>query len=87
MIMGTKMNFTDDDLKQLKERQANESGMDFDWFEIDNDVLCALLARLEASEAYARYGGLLHGGKSAECVIGKCDMCKAKEAWRKACGR
>jgi hypothetical protein len=75
------MTFTDDDLICLETYMDNYAKPDM------NEHFKALLARLESSEAYARYGDLLHGGKSAECVLGKCDMCKAKEAWRKECGK
>jgi hypothetical protein len=76
------MTFTNDDLKRLKKDFINAS------VKTSSDLhdINALLARLEAAEAYARYGDLLHGGKSAECVLDKCDMCLAKKAWRKAAG-
>ena len=89
--------FTDDDLKQLKERQANESGMDFEWFEIDNDVLEALLARLEAAEKamyelrgfyVCRTHGCPNDGmdRATECDHDKRSLVPF-EAWRKACGK
>lgn len=64
------MTFSDEDLKQLKERLTNEPSF-------DNYLLVPLLARLDAAEV------IVHNHIKDE---GQSNGCDAVKAWRKACG-
>lgn len=68
------MSFTNDDLKQLRDKL---NGMYTDW-ELEG-LIDALLARLEAAEAYAEFRLCFSSGHDGE---------KEKlEAWYKAAGK
>ena len=80
---GQEMTFTDDDLKQLKDTCDSMDGKFESWnfVEKDGSSIGALLARLEAAEAYAEIAGEATTGENYH------EQIRLHKAWRKAAGK
>lgn len=79
------MAFTDEDLKRLKAHEGYEftkmnEGQSETWAFVDSAKIDALLARLEAAEAYVKFDhqNWIEGGPKQEALY---------QAWRKAAGK
>lgn len=76
------VNFTDDDLKRLKEVTAQYRNLGSNTIMMGHDRVDALIARLKAAETLA-HEKHFHEPKGF-CY---CKQCKAFDAWRKAAGK